>query len=88
MDEFAVDRDTLEIEGGIMDALEQSSGDGKQIKWMPKWIVKMKPNNIGITIDDHCYLVLVRKEGGQWMPTKWIPKEAVIFIAELIKTNV
>lgn len=59
-------------------------GDDKGIHWMPKWIVRVGSiTKVGITIDDGHYLVLVRAGGGKWTPTKWIPKEAAIFMGKL-----
>lgn len=66
--------------------LEREPADDKGINWMPEWIVEIGPlgmGKVGIAKDDGCYVVLVRMEGGKWSPTKWIPKEAAIFIANL-----
>lgn len=35
---------------------------------------------VGIAIDDHCFVVLLHSEQG-WMPTPWIPKEAAEWMA-------
>lgn len=61
----------------------EPNGEEKGIHWMPKWIMETADGKVGITRDDGCYLVLVREHGGKWSPTKWIPKEAAIFIANL-----
>ena len=70
--------------GGVEMNLEKQFGDESGINWMPKWVIK---SGVGLTIDDGCYIILIRKAGGQWSPTKWIPKEAIDFINGLKSQN-
>lgn len=72
----------------IESAAGRQPGEPTEIHWMPKWIVEVAPNmKVGVATDDGCYVVLVRAEGGWWSPTKWIPKEAAIFIGDLARSH-
>ena len=47
--------------------------------WKPSWISSHEPN-VGLVIDDHCFLVLLEQEDGSWKPTTWIPRAGVELI--------
>ena len=52
--------------------------------WEPTWKVDVGNDcEVGVVMDDGCFLVLVPNENGQWLPTKWIPVAAARFIGDL-----
>lgn len=54
--------------------------------WQPEWLVNVGDScKCGITIDDHCFVVLSPTETGQWQPVKHIPKQAARQIGKLVK---
>jgi hypothetical protein len=53
--------------------------------WQPEWTVYSKRGSpIGITKDDHCFVVLIPTEGDQWHSVKHIPIEAARLIGQLV----
>lgn len=45
-------------------------------EWVPRWLVEFgKDDKVGIAIDDHCVVVLIKNAVGQWRPSSWIPRE-------------
>ncbi len=53
--------------------------------WQPKWTVKTSGGSeVGVTIDDHCSVVLSAGDGGQWHSIKHIPREVAQLIGQLI----
>ena len=56
------------------------------VNWVPRWVVVCGDWEFGVTVDDHCFLVLVKSEHGQWLPTKWIPWQAARKLGELADT--
>lgn len=57
--------------------------DGNPISnWQPRWLVD-GDGTLGITSDDHCLVVLVLNEVGQWRPTQHIPEDAIALIVDL-----
>jgi len=66
-----------------MDDLVRKPDDDSVKNWMPQCLVEIEGKMMGVTMDDGCYLVLVREFGGGWKPIKWIPREAAIFIGTL-----
>jgi hypothetical protein len=56
----------------------------KTTAWTPKWIVDCgKDCEVGLTVDDHCFLVLIKGDSGEWQPCKHIPREAAKKMWEL-----
>ena len=58
--------------------------------WKPKWII---PDNsgiggIGLQVDDHCFVVLVKNQAGQWRPVKHMPIEIAKYIGNLVDAGV
>ena len=52
--------------------------------WQPEWLVEDKHGcNLGITIDDHCFIVLSPDTEGQWHPIKHIPNTVARRIGQL-----
>lgn len=52
--------------------------------WIPRWLVDCgKGCEVGITIDDHCFVVLVKDWHGNWRPARHIPREVAERLAEL-----
>ena len=52
--------------------------------WIPRWIVEVgRDCEMGITTDDHCFLVLSKDEYGQFWPAKWIPWQVARKLGEL-----
>ena len=57
-----------------------------QTEWHPQWIINIGHNNdLGLTIDDGCLVVLYPCEAG-WKPGTHIPKAAIDKIVELHKS--
>ena len=47
----------------------------------PRWRVECGAEcEVGITVDDHCFIVLLKREH-EWMPTPYIPREAAEWMA-------
>ena len=66
---------------------EIDSGLNPAVVWTPKWLVDCgKGCEVGITIDDHCFVVLAKNWADQWMPTTHIPWEAAGTIGDLSRT--
>ena len=56
--------------------------------WQPQWLVKDKHGcECGITIDDHCYVVLCRDWEGNWKPSKHIPITVAEFLGKLVNEH-
>ena len=54
--------------------------------WQPQYIVDVGHGcELGIAIDDHCFVVLSPTETGQWRTVKHIPKQVAWQIGELVK---
>jgi len=54
--------------------------------WQPQHIVDIGHGcDMGIAIDDHCFVVLYPTETGQWRPGKHIPKQVARQIGKLVK---
>ena len=53
-------------------------------EWKPKRIVTTcGGSEVGITIDDHCFVVLSTDGKGQWNPSNHIPSVAAKLIGQL-----
>ena len=64
---------------------EFEAGGDPAVRWTPLWIVPCgKDNEVGIIIDDHCFVVLAKTWADQWMPTSHIPELAVRYMARLL----
>ena len=51
--------------------------------WMPRWVIEYGKNDVaGITIDDHCVVVLVKNWLGEWTPATHIPREVALRLPE------
>ena len=56
----------------------------KSIKYKPEWKVDVGSGcELGISIDDGCFLVLYPKENDTWKPGKHIPLAVAIKLGEL-----
>lgn len=54
------------------------------VTWIPRWLVDCgKGCEVGITIDDHCFVVLAKSSSGQWGPATHIPWQAVDKLGKL-----
>ena len=75
--------------GELVAVDEQDSGQCPVgVLWVPQWIVDCgKGCEVGITIDDRCFVVLAKNWVGQWVPTTHIPREAAEKIGELSLTS-
>lgn len=51
--------------------------------WTPERYVDAGGCEVGIAWDDGCLVVLVEKLPSQWIPTSWIPPQAVRALAEM-----
>lgn len=52
--------------------------------WEPQWLVDIGHDcQCGITIDDHCFVVLCQDWDGNWIPSKHIPNAVAKFLGEL-----
>ncbi len=52
--------------------------------WQPKWVITIQAGcEMGITTDDHCFVVLSPDEQGQWQSVKHIPKAVALRLGEL-----
>ena len=58
--------------------------DPTQPIWVPEWVLVDKHGcRVGLTVDDHCYVVLLPDEEGRRKLVSWIPPIAVEKIVEL-----
>ena len=65
-------------------SLELQEGE-PGISWQPQWTVDCGTEcQVGILIDDHCLVFLVRAWEGHWMPTTHIPLEAARQVLALL----
>ena len=56
--------------------------------WKPEWLVDVGHDcQVGIAIDDGCYIVLCPNDVGQWLPTKHIPIAAAKFLGGLASNS-
>lgn len=68
-------------------APEQTISDPK-LNWQPQWLVDIGHGcQCGITIDDHCFVVLVQNCVGGWIPTEWIPPKVAYRLGELAQSE-
>jgi hypothetical protein len=52
--------------------------------WTPRWLVECgKDSEVGITIDDHCFVVLAKDWNDNWGPATHIPWQAAVKLGEL-----
>jgi hypothetical protein len=50
----------------------------------PQWVVECgRGCEVGIIVDDRCFVVLAKTRTGGWAPTTHIPNEAVFKLAQL-----
>jgi hypothetical protein len=62
------------------------SGEGGT--WQPKWFMDIGNQcQVGIDIDDHCFVVLTKNIVGSWTPSEWIPPKVAIRLGELAKSE-
>ena len=55
--------------------------------WVPRWIVDVgRDCEMGIAIDDHCFVVLAQAGSGHWMLSRWIPWQVARKLGELAET--
>lgn len=60
----------------------------KAVHWVPRWLVDCgKRCEVGITIDDHCFVVLAKDWSGKWGPTSHIPPVVAQRLSELADTE-
>ena len=56
--------------------------------WQPRWLVDIGNQcQVGIDIDDHCFVVLTKNVVGSWTPSEWIPPEVAIRLGELAQSE-
>ena len=56
--------------------------------WQPRWkVTDSRGDDVGITVDDHCFVVLVQNEG-RWKPSAWIPAGAAKLIGILSNAEI
>lgn len=56
--------------------------------WHPQWTVDVGQGcEVGITIDDGCFVVLCANEVGQWRPATHIPAAAARLLGALADAN-
>lgn len=64
-------------------------GSDPSATWLPRWIVDCgRDCEVGIAVDDHCFVVLAKTFDGQWHPTKHIPRQAAEKLGELADHSV
>ena len=52
--------------------------------WHPQWLVDVGSEvQVGIALDDGCYVVLAQTQIGQWKPTTHVPVEAAKMLSRL-----
>ena len=57
---------------------------GTKPNWQPEWLVEDKHGcQCGITVDDHCYVVLCQDWGGNWNPSNHIPPHVAVYLGRL-----
>lgn len=62
----------------------QRQPDDPSVSWVPDRYVDVGGCEVGIAWDDGCLVVLVEKAPGQWLPTSWIPPQAVDAMREMV----
>lgn len=55
--------------------------------WQPTWLVEVDGQNLGVGIDDHCFVVLYPQEGGGWRPGTHIPEAIARFLGSVVVPN-
>ena len=62
-----------------------SGGPGAAVSpWQPQWTVDIGHGcEVGVTVDDGCFLILCPDETGQWWPGQWIPPAVARLIGSL-----
>jgi len=65
-------------------AVVQRHEDDPAASWTPERYVDVDGCEIGIARDDGCFVVLVEKSPSQWLPTSWIPPQAITALQEMI----
>ena len=68
---------------GVRSALvDREAGDpGFVSLWQPRWRVDVGHDcEVGVTVDDGCFVVLVQNESSEWHPTAHIPVAAARLI--------
>ena len=67
----------------VVNNLPNSSGI-----WQPRWFVNFANQpQVGIDIDDHCFVVLTKNTVGGWTPSEYIPPKVAIRLGELAKSE-
>lgn len=58
--------------------------DPARPKWHPQWVVDCgKGCEVGITTDDHCFVVLVKTWQGDWHPATHFPWQVAERLGQL-----
>jgi len=58
-------------------------------RWHPKWIVTAQAGyDLGLIVDDHCFVALVPDQNGQWRPAYHIPQLIAEEIGRLVAAGV
>ena len=56
--------------------------------WRPRWFIDIGNKcQVGIDIDDHCFVALTKNVVGSWTPTEWIPPKVAIRLGELAQSE-
>jgi hypothetical protein len=59
------------------------------VGWRPRWLVDVGHGcQLGITIDDDCFLVLYPHDNDTWKPGKHIPKQVAERMTQLVASGV
>ena len=84
MDETTLCESRMEEKQGRSNLNESGAVAG----WQPEWIVDIGHGcEVGITIDDGCFVVLCKDWWGNWRPSPHIPHQVVHFLDELAKNK-
>ena len=68
--------------------MQQTSISNSSGTWKPRWFVDIGGQcQIGIDIDDHCFVVLTKNVVGSWTPSQWIPPIVAVRLGELAQTE-
>ena len=65
--------------------MELENSPEQASSWIPEWFVDVGHGcTLGVTIDDHCFVVLYPDESGQWSPGTRIPEPVARFISSIV----
>ena len=65
--------------------ISREQDGARHSRWQPKWI--LDDPTLGVTMDDGCFVVLVRNHVREWNPTKHIPLTALASLMEVLSPD-